>query len=94
MVWHRDSMGVLIQRFFFSLIIMSSMWTFIKCADDTDHRKECLVKTEIPLIFILVIVTIKVGLLSFPLSGFQPQIIKIQFLIILVPVGFQIITNH
>mmetsp|Transcript_41737 Transcript_41737/g.54968 ORF Transcript_41737/g.54968 Transcript_41737/m.54968 type:complete len:146 (-) Transcript_41737:1584-2021(-) len=31
MVWHRDSLGVLIQRLFFSVIILLSMLTFNGC---------------------------------------------------------------
>ena len=61
MVWHRNSLGALIQRFFFSLIIMSSILTFEGCVADIDHVRECLVKTGIPLIFVLFIVTLKVS---------------------------------
>ena len=61
MVWHRNSLGALIQRFFFSLIIMSSILTYEGCAADTNHVRECLVKTGIPLIFVLFIVTLKVS---------------------------------
>lgn len=75
MVWHRDSIGMLIQRFFFSLIIMSSMLTFCGCYNDGD-TKECIIKTGVPLIFVLVFVTIKV-------SSFARIFLKIIFIFIL-----------
>ena len=41
MVWHRDSIGILIQRFFFSLIMMVSIVVFGGCVDDPD-LENCL----------------------------------------------------
>lgn len=60
MVWHRNSMGMLLQRFFFTLIIFSSILTFMGCVDNEDLQ-ECVEHTCIPLIFVLVIVTLKVS---------------------------------
>lgn len=34
MVWHRNSIGILIQRFFFALVIMLSTLTFKNCVGD------------------------------------------------------------
>ena len=61
MVWHRDSIGVLIQRFFFSIIIMSSILTFNGCYQD--DAKQCIIKTGAPLIIVLLFVFIKVACL-------------------------------
>ena len=62
MVWHRNSLGVLLQRFFFTLIIMSSVLTFMNCVDtpDSDELRQCFVHTGIPLVFVLVFVFMKV----------------------------------
>lgn len=62
MSWHRDSFGILLQRFFFALLIMSSILTLKNCinTDKSAVMKECFVHTGIPLIFVLVIVAIKV----------------------------------
>ena len=62
MVWHRNSFGVLLQRFFFTLIIMSSVLTFMNCIDTSDpiELRQCFVHTGIPLVFIVVFVFIKV----------------------------------
>ena len=62
MVWHRNSLGVLLQRFFFTLIIMSSVLTFMNCveAPDNSELRQCFVHTGIPLVFVLVFVSIKV----------------------------------
>ena len=62
MVWHRNSLGVLLQRFLFALIIMSSILTFMNCIDTTDNKElnQCFVHTGIPLVFVLVFVFIKV----------------------------------
>lgn len=71
MVWHRNSIGILLQRFLFSFIIMASILTFKGCISDVksaNELKECLVHTGIPLIFVLIIVLLKVsrpGLLDF-----------------------------
>ena len=68
MVWHRNSIGMLIQRLFFSVIMMSSILTFKNCVDDVieaDDLRQCLVHTGIPLIFVLVIVFLKVRALFF-----------------------------
>lgn len=64
MVWHRNSVGALVSRLFFSLIMMSSIVTFKRCIVDVDNSKElktCLTDTGIPLISVLVIVTLKVS---------------------------------
>ena len=62
MAWHRDSIGVLVQRFFFSLIIMSSILTLRGClnADNSNQLKHCMVHSGVPLIVVLVIVFFKV----------------------------------
>ncbi len=63
MVWHRNSIGMLIQRLFFSVIMMSSILTFKNCVAEVivaDDLRQCLVHTGIPLIFVLVIVFLKV----------------------------------
>ena len=62
MAWHRDSLGLLVQRFFFSIIIMSSLVTFKRCSDthSSDGLKECFYSTGTPLIVVLVFVTLKV----------------------------------
>lgn len=64
MVWHRNSIGILLQRFLFAFIIMASILTFKGCISDVTSAKdlkECLVHTGIPLIFVLVIVFLKVS---------------------------------
>lgn len=64
MVWHRNSIGNLIQRLFFSLIMMSSILTFKNCIDDVqvaEDLKQCLIDSGIPLIIVLFIVTLKVS---------------------------------
>ena len=63
MVWHRNSLGVLLQRFFFTLIIMSSVLTFTNCIDtpeDAIELRQCFVHTGIPLVFVVVFVFMKV----------------------------------
>ena len=63
MVWHRNSIGILIQRFFFSLVIMLSILTFKNCVGDSEEDlSTCLVHTGIPLVVILSIVTLKVSM--------------------------------
>ena len=66
MVWHRNSIGILSQRFFFCLLIMISIVTFYDCidAENSDDFKDCVVNTGIPLIFVLFFVTLKVSFLS------------------------------
>ena len=82
MVWHRNSIGVLFQRFFFTLLMFSSIMVLSNCADGvetSDDLRECLVHTGIPLVFVLFIVTLKVsiffsvtvGLLSVYLLTFE-----------------------
>ena len=65
MVWHRNSIGVLFQRFFFTLLMFSSIMVLSNCADGvetSDDLRECLVHTGIPLVFVLFIVSLKVGI--------------------------------
>ena len=66
MVWHRNSIGLLVQRFFFALIMMSSLLTLQGCAGPADSTDwgDCLVKTCIPMILVLFIVTLKVSKLK------------------------------
>ena len=82
MVWHRNSIGVLFQRFFFSLLMFSSIMVLSNCADGvetSDDLRECLVHTGIPLVFVLFVVSLKVsifysvtvGLLSVYLLTFE-----------------------
>ena len=82
MVWHRNSIGVLFQRFFFTLLMFSSIMVLSNCADDvdtSDDLRECLVHTAIPLVFVLFVVSLKVsiffsvtvGLLSVYLLTFE-----------------------
>ena len=82
MVWHRNSIGVLFQRFFFTLLMFSSIMVLSNCADGvetSDDLRECLVHTGIPLVFVLFIVSLKVsiffsvtvGLLSVYLLTFE-----------------------
>ena len=63
MVWHRNSLGILFQRFFFCLILMISIVIFLDCIDthDSDDFRDCVVSTGIPMIFVLVFVTLKVS---------------------------------
>ena len=87
MVWHRDSFGLLVQRFFFTLLIMSSILTFIECidTDKSEELKSCFIHTGIPLIFVLVFVAIKVICLRsqriFLWSGFTICLI-VQFIVL------------
>ena len=65
MVWHRNSIGVLFQRFFFTLLMFSSIMVLSNCGDGvqtSDDLRECLVHTGIPLVFVLFIVMLKVSL--------------------------------
>ena len=65
MVWHRNSIGVLFQRFFFTLLMFSSIMVLSNCADGvetSDDLRECLVHTGIPLVFVLFIVSLKVSI--------------------------------
>ena len=82
MVWHRNSIGVLFQRFFFTLLMFSSIMVLSNCADGvetSDDLRECLVHTGIPLVFVLFVVSLKVsifysvtvGLLSVYLLTFE-----------------------
>ena len=66
MVWHRNSIGVLFQRFFFTLLMFSSIMVLSNCADGvetSDDLRECLVHTGIPLVFVLFVVSLKVSIL-------------------------------
>jgi hypothetical protein len=63
-VWHRNSVYDLIQRFFFSLIIMSSILVFTRCIEDEGELTHCITRTSVPLILVLVIVTLKVSITS------------------------------
>ena len=88
MVWHRNSIGNLIQRLFFSLIMMSSILTFKNCIDDVhvaEDLKQCLIDSGIPLIIVLFIVTLKVSC-TFP-SVFQ-VFLSIKFLVKVVTLQF------
>ena len=63
MVWHRNSIGVLVQRFFFAVILLASILTFKNCIsglETASELTECLIKTEIPLTFCLIFVCLKV----------------------------------
>ena len=64
MVWHRNSIGILFQRFFFALLLFSSILTFMGCVDSgsSEELKKCLEHTCIPMIFVLIIVFLKVSL--------------------------------
>ena len=65
MVWHRNSIGVLFQRFFFTLLMFSSIMVLSNCAEGvetSDDLRECLVHTGIPLVFVLFIVSLKVSI--------------------------------
>ena len=65
MVWHRNSIGVLFQRFFFTLLMFSSIMVLSNCADGvetSDDLRECLVHTGIPLVFVLFVVSLKVSI--------------------------------
>ena len=67
MVWHRNSIGVLFQRFFFTLLMFSSIIVLSNCADGvetSDDLRECLVHTGIPLVFVLFVVSLKVSIFS------------------------------
>ena len=75
MVWHRNSIGILCQRFFFTLILFASILTFMGCIDtnSSDELKKCIEHTCIPLIFVLIIVTLKVSCIL--------NVVHIKFLI-------------
>ena len=64
MVWHRNSIGILVQRFFFTLLLFASVLTFMGCVDSesSEDLKICLERTCIPMIFVLIIVSLKVSL--------------------------------
>ena len=63
MVWHRNSIGILSQRFFFTLLVFSSILVFMGCVDtaSSDDLKTCIENTCIPMFFVLFIVTLKVS---------------------------------
>ena len=63
MVWHRNSIGILCQRFFFSLLIFTSILTFMGCVDTAsgEELQICIEHTCIPMIFVLIVVTLKVS---------------------------------
>ena len=80
MVWHRNSIGVLFQRFFFTLLMFSSIMVLSNCGDSvetSDDLRECLVHTGIPLVFVLFIVALKVSL-SIILSDVNPTFLYIS----------------
>ena len=81
MAWHRDSFGILLQRFLFALILMSSVLTFRNCvetASQGEEMKDCVVHTCIPFVFIIFIVTLKVSVISI----LQTRLVMQYFLII------------
>lgn len=62
MAWHRDSIGILIQRFFFTLLIFISVLVFNGCVDDStqDDLQVCFRKTSIPLAVSIIIIFLKI----------------------------------
>ena len=61
MCWHRDSIGILIQRLLFTILILTSLVIFSRC--DLDHElQECLKVTSIPLAISIVVLVLKVSL--------------------------------
>ena len=81
MVWHRNSIGVLFQRFFFTLLMFSSIIVLSNCADGvetSDDLRECLVHTGIPLVFVLFIVSLKVSIFFSVILGDCGLIIRIS----------------
>ena len=61
MSWHRDSVGILLQRLVFSTLVMASILIYDNCEDHHEHLEECLVKTSIPLLTSIVIIFLKVS---------------------------------
>ena len=61
LAWHRDSIGLLVQRFCFSSLMVISMSIFISCADNTPLGSgSCIGKSLIPLVLPLICVLFKV----------------------------------
>lgn len=61
LVWHRDSIGLLLQRFCFCSLMVISMAIFTRCADTTTLGSgTCIGKSLIPLVFPLICVLFKV----------------------------------
>lgn len=58
-MWHRDSIGILIQRLAFSILMAGSIWIFLENVSNGDLMP-CLIKTAAPLILVLIIVFFKV----------------------------------
>lgn len=62
MTWHINSLGTLVQRWCFTIIMMISTLIFGSCVDNTGTElQECIKKTSVPLIIVLVIVFLKVS---------------------------------
>lgn len=61
LAWHRDSIGLLIQRFCFCLLMLISVSIFVKCSDNTRTGSgSCIRPSLVPLVFPLICVIFKV----------------------------------
>lgn len=61
LAWHRDSLGILTQRFMLCIMCAAGIWIFEKCeADSNKDAGDCITKSLIPLIVPLLCVICKV----------------------------------
>jgi hypothetical protein len=60
LAWHRDSIGLLLQRFLFCFLMLLSVIIFENCEDTNSVPGNCIGVSLIPLIFPLICGALKV----------------------------------
>lgn len=60
MIWHLDSVGILLQRFCFSILVFTCIIIFEVCDSDNNDTAACVSHSLIPMLVPLTCVTCKV----------------------------------
>ena len=60
LAWHRDSLGILVQRFLFVLLFFISLVLFNGCDDEEEGFQKCIWKSCVPLCITIVLIVFKV----------------------------------
>ena len=62
LAWHRDSLGILVQRFCFVLLFFISVVMFNGCSNDPAERFQmCIWKSSVPLCISIILIVFKVS---------------------------------
>ena len=61
MVWHRNTIGILVQRLLFAVTLLVAMIVFCNQYERPQKLNSVIVKAFIPLILVLAVVCLKVS---------------------------------